>query len=389
MAKSSVVIAPDSFKGTIDATAAAEAIAAGWRRVRPDDDVSLLPQADGGEGTLAALAGSDPHADWQDTGPVTGPDGRPVAGRWVRLGDGRAAAELAVVSGLPLLQSPDPLGASTRGLGEVLRAIAADDAASRQRQDRRPDAEPRLRSSERREILVGLGGSASTDGGAGLLTALGARFLDASGHSLPPGGGQLFRLARVDLSALVRPGPITVLSDVTAPLLGPTGAARVFGPQKGASAADIDILDRGLARLADLIGVDPQQPGLGAAGGTAYALVAVLGAHLVPGAPFVARTTGLVAAAARADVLITGEGRLDATSQAGKTVGHALELSGPHHRIVIAGAVETAPADCRAYSLTQLAGSADRAVAQPARWLREAGAAAAADFEAARDGGRP
>lgn len=375
MFKRRVVIAPDSFKGTIDAQGAAAAIGAGWRSVRPGDHVVLLPQADGGEGTLAALAGADPDARWEDAGPVPGPDGRAVPGRWLRLGDGRAAVELAAVCGLPLMESPDPLGASTQGLGAVLRSVARHGPG---------------------EILVGLGGSASTDGGLGLLAGLGARPLDAAGRLLPVGGAALIHLDRLDLAGLVRPGPLVVLSDVTTPLLGPEGAAAVFGPQKGAEPADVALLERGLTRLAEVIGVDPQQPGFGAAGGTAYALAAVLGARVEPGAPFVARITGLAKAALDTDVLITGEGHFDATSRRGKAVGHVLGLPGPRHRVLIAGGIDPGPsmvpgptgragpgrAGWRAYSLTRLAGDPGGPLSDPARWLRAAGARAAADLGA-------
>ncbi|MDO5498714.1 MAG: glycerate kinase [Propionibacteriaceae bacterium] len=361
MKQPEVVIAPDSFKGSLTATEAARAIGAGWARIRPADRLRLLPQADGGEGTLAALAAADSAARWQAAGIVVGPDGRDLPGRWLRLGAGPAAAELALVSGLPLMRSPAPLTAGTHGLGAVLRAIAG---------------------ARVRNTLVGLGGSASTDGGAGLLTALGARLRDASGRELPAGGAALTRLARLDLTGLVRPPGLVVLSDVTAPLLGPSGAAAVFGPQKGAGPEEIEILERGLTRWAEVVGVDPQQPGAGAAGGTAYALTAVLGARLEPGAPFIARATGLVAAARDADVLITGEGKVDATTATGKTVGHALSLTGPGVRIVIAGEIETAPAQSRAYSLSELAGGREPALADPERWLAAAGAAAARDVDA-------
>lgn len=371
MSQRSVVIAPDSFKGTIDAAAAAGAIAAGWQRVRPGDRVLLLPQADGGEGTLHALASADRRARWQDAGPVPGPDGRPVPGRWLMLSGNRAAVELALVSGLPLLRSPDPLRASTHGLGAVLRSVA----------ERRPSA-----------VLVGLGGSASTDGGTGMLAALGARLLDIDGRPLPRGGGALVRLARLDLSELVRPGPLIVLSDVSTPLLGSVGAAALFGPQKGAGPADVALLERGLARLAEVVGIEPQQPGLGAAGGTAYSLAAVLGAHIAPGAAFIAQATGLVAAARDADVLITGEGRFDATSVRGKAAGHALGLPGPRHRILIAGRIETGAMetdgsrierqDYRAYSLGHLAGGLESAMTDPTHWLGEAAARAAAELTA-------
>lgn len=307
-----------------------------------------------------ALAGSDPAAHWEDAGPVPGPDGHPVAGRWLRLGDGRAAAELAIVCGLPLMATPDPLGAGTQGLGAVLRAIA--------RHGRSEGSVP--------ETLVGLGGSASTDGGAGLLTGLGARLLDARGRPLPPGGAALAQLARLDLSELVRPGPLVALSDVTAPLLGPSGAAAIFGPQKGAGPAEMTLLEAGLTRFAELVGIDPQQPGLGAAGGTAYALAA-LGARIEPGAPFLAQATGLTAAAQEAEVLLTGEGRFDATSSQGKVVGHALGLAGPMHRVVIAGQLAAIPTAALAYSLSEIAGSPERARADPARWISAAATQAA------------
>lgn len=360
MRRCHVVIAPDSFKGSLPANAAAAALAIGWRRVRPGDVVRAYPQADGGEGTLEALASTDPQARWQEAGQVTGPDGRPVRGRWLRLGDGVAAAELAAVAGLPLMRRPDALGAGTHGLGEVVRAAAG------------------ARIAGGSPLFVGLGGSASTDGGAGLLTALGARLLDRVGRPLPAGGGALRCLARLDLAGLIRPQGMVVLLDVTAPLLGPFGAAAVFGPQKGAEPTAVAALEEGLRRWADVIGVDPQQPGMGAAGGTAYALVAVLGARVEPGAPWVARATGLTEAARTANVLISGEGRFDATSAQGKTVGHALRLPGPTRRIVIAGSVEATSGDVETWSLTDLAGSPEAALADPAHWLTEAGARAAA-----------
>lgn len=355
MPRLTVVIAPDSFKGTITALDAAAAMGEGWLRVRPGDRLVSLPQADGGEGTLDALAAAEPRARWRDCGAVPGPDGRPVRGRWLQLPNRTAAAELATVSGLPLMRTPDALHAGTHGLGAVLHSASAGPV------DR---------------ILVGLGGSASTDGGAGLLVALGARLLDRAGRNLESGGAALRNLARLDLSGLVRPRGLLVLSDVTAPLLGDSGAAAVFGPQKGADEEAIEMLNAGLARWADVIGVDPQEPGFGAAGGTAYALVAVLGARLTPGAPHIARATGLVDALADADVLLTGEGRFDLTSVQGKTVGHLLGLPGPQRRIVIAGSIEDA-GDFEAWSLTDLAGTADAAISDPAFWLTDAASRAA------------
>ena len=354
-----IVVAPDSLKGSLDAAPAADAIARGWRSVRPDDELVLLPQADGGEGTLDAIASAVPGARVEDAGPVTGPDGRTVEGHWLLLPDGTAVVELAQPSGLPLMAAPDARGATTRGLGEVI-ARALDGGAHR--------------------LVIGLGGSASTDGGAGALAALGLRLLDADGADLAAGGGALVGLARVDATAL-RPAPaggVRLLSDVTAPLLGPTGAAAVFGPQKGADADDVAVLDAALARFAALLGGDPGAPGAGAAGGTGYGFAAAWGATLEPGSTAIAELTGLTAAIAGADVLLTGEGRFDATSRTGKVVGNALALvEGTTVRAgVIAGRVDADPG-CWSAALVDLAGSVDDAIRDPARWLEAAGAAAA------------
>ncbi|GAA2082806.1 glycerate kinase [Pseudolysinimonas kribbensis] len=354
-----IVIAPDSFKGSLDAAPVADAIAAGWRSVRPDDELVLLPQADGGEGTLDAVASAVPLARVRDAGPVTGPDGRPVEGHWLLLPDGTAVIELAQPSGLPLMAALDPLGATTRGLGEVI-GRALDEAPAR--------------------LVIGLGGSASTDGGAGALAALGLGLLDEAGVAIPDGGGALAQLARIDRSGLrpAPPGGVRLLSDVTAPLFGPRGAAAVFGPQKGAGPDDVAALDAALARFAGLLGGDPERAGAGAAGGTGYGFAAAWGAVLEPGSSAIAELTGLTAAAAGADVLLTGEGRFDATSRTGKAVGNALELvAGTTARAgVISGRVDADPG-CWSVALVDLAGSPDEALRDPARWLAEAGAAAA------------
>ena len=354
-----VVVAPDSFKGSLDAAPAAEAIARGWRTVRPDDELVLLPQADGGEGTLDAVATAVPGARVEDAGPVSGPDGRPVEGHWLTLPDGTAVVELAQPAGLPLMAVPDALGATTRGLGEVI-ARALDAGAAR--------------------LVIGLGGSASTDGGAGALAALGLRLLDADGAELPVGGGALAGLAAIDASGMrsAPAGGVRLLSDVTAPLLGPDGAAAVFGPQKGATPDDVAVLDAALARLAGLLGGDPDAPGAGAAGGTGYGFASAWGATLEPGSAAIAELTGLTAALAGADVLLMGEGRFDATSRTGKVVGHALALAERSGATagVIAGRVDADPG-CWSAALVELAGSVDAALRDPARWLEAAGVAAA------------
>jgi glycerate kinase len=370
-----IVIAPDSFKGSLDAAAAAEAIGSGWRAARPLDEVMLLPQADGGEGTLDAIASAVHGAVLHDVRPVTGPDGRPVDGHWLELPDGTAVVELALSSGLPLMARPDPLGATTRGLGEVI-AAALDAGAT--------------------ALVIGLGGSASTDGGAGALRALGLELLDATGSPLPDGGKGLGRLDRVDATRL-RPPPargVRLLSDVTAPLLGPTGAAAVFGPQKGANASDVATLDAALARFADVLRHTPvvtDSPsqlecaaGAGAAGGTGFGFLALWGAEIEAGSAAIAELTALGTAAASTDVVLTGEGRYDATSSTGKVVGHAFALTdaGTARPGLIAGSIAAVPItpagrEVWSVSLVDLAGSFEGALDDPVRWLYAAGIAAA------------
>jgi glycerate kinase len=390
-----VLIAPDSFKGSLSAAAVAAALAEGWLSVRPGDLVTRLPLADGGEGTLDVLAAAVPGARWHRAR-VTGPAGARVIASWLELPGGAdgtpggspgrgqnssarrptdrpappqvgtAAVELARASGLPLLAHPDPMGAQTTGLGELL-GRALDAGMGR--------------------ILVGLGGSAATDGGLGALAALGARFLDGGGQPLAPGGGALADLARADLSGLRPPPPggVTCLTDVTVPLLGPHGAAAVFGPQKGADGPQITRLEAGLARLATVLGGDPAAPGAGAAGGTGYGLAAAWGAALAPGAAELSRLAGLDRALAAADLVITGEGRFDATSLTGKTCGTVITAAAAAGVPValVAGQVSgTAPGIAGVVTLTGLAGGTAAALAGPRRWLRRAGALLAQDRSA-------
>lgn len=328
-----VVIAPDSFKGTLGAAAVADALARGWRRVRPGDAVRRLPQADGGEGTLEVIESVVPGSVRRPAGEVTGPDGRAVAGSWLELPDGTAVVEMASVSGLPMLARPDPLGATSRGLGEVI--AAALDAGARR-------------------LVIGIGGSASTDGGVPVLDALGTR--------RPPAAGAI------------------VLTDVTAPLLGPTGGAATYAPQKGASPEQVTLLEERLRQVAKRLGGDPARPGAGAAGGAGFAL-AHWGAQLVPGSAYLAELTGLAEAAARTDVVLTGEGRFDATSLAGKVVGTVLRLAAGGARTgIVAGQLAAEPVGAWAISLAELAGSVDGAMRDPARWLMAAGQRAAREL---------
>ncbi|MET4781686.1 glycerate kinase [Glaciihabitans sp. UYNi722] len=359
----SLVIAPDSFKGSLAALDVAAALAEGWRSVRPDDDITLLPQADGGEGTLDAIEAAVPEAIRHEVGPVSGPDGKPTSGVWLELPGRIAVVELAQMSGLPMMDTLDPLGASTYGLGEVIRA-AVESGAQR--------------------VVIGLGGSASTDGGAGALAALGLR--QADGSELPLGGAALRTIGGLDRSDLLAApaGGVVLLSDVDAPLLGPSGAAAVFGPQKGATPQQVEQLDAALTHFASLLGDGAEVPGSGAAGGAGYGFIAAWGAEVEPGADYLAELSGLPGAIASADLLLTGEGRFDATSGTGKLVGQLIGLAERHDaRIgIVAGQVTAQPVSSDgtplwSAALVDLAGSVGAAIAEPARWLREAGAAAA------------
>ena len=369
-----VVIAPDSFKGTIGAAAAAEALAAGWRRVRPSDDVRLMPMADGGEGTVDAFASAVPGARRMPV-TVSGPEGTPVDASWVLLSAtaeaprGTAVVELANTSGIELLGTPPRLrafDAHTRGFGEAIAAALAHGVS---------------------RLVLGIGSSSSTDGGTGMLTALGARFTDAAGAPIVDGARGVATVSAADLSGLapLPPQGVTVLSDVTNPLLGTRGAAAVFGPQKGADPDDVLALDAALARLAALVDADPDAAGAGAAGGTGFGLLA-WGARLVPGSAAVAELVGLDTAVAAADVVVTGEGSYDGQSAAGKVPAHvgAIAASAGVPSALVAGRI-TGEADTAGFaatsSLTALAGSGKAAMAEPARWLEAAGAQLARAFE--------
>jgi glycerate 2-kinase len=352
-----VVVAPDSFKGSIGAAEAAAALAGGWHAARPGDEITCLPLADGGEGTLEALAAASGAGRWHRA-QVRGPGGAPVSSCWLELPAGTGVIELARASGLPLLAVPDPLGAHTFGVGELV--AGALDAGVRR-------------------IVIGLGGSASTDGGTGALSALGARFLDRRGQPLRPGGGALRDLASADLTGLrpAPPGGVTSLVDVTAPLLGPHGAAAVFGPQKGADPAQVAQLEAGLARLAALLGGQPGAAGAGAAGGTGYGFAAAWGAEIRPGAAEICRISGLDAALRGADLVITGEGRYDDTSGKGKAAGTVLAAAAAAGvpAALVAGVIASEPPlpVTQMVALAGLAGGPAAAMASPARWLSAAG----------------
>lgn len=344
-----VIVAPDSFKGSATAQEIASAIAAGWQQARPADRLTVLPQADGGEGTLAAIAACVTDARWHVVGrPVCGPDRRPVQARWLELPGRVAVIELAESSGLPLMAHPSPTRATSRGLGQVIRA--ALDAGALQ-------------------IIVGLGGSASTDAGMGALLELGLRLSDDTGRRLEVDDARdLEKVARISSAELVRLplDGVEVLTDTTAPLCGPHGAAHTFGAQKGADAATRRSLDRSLTHLATLFethfGVSATEPGAGAAGGTGFGLRA-WGATLIPGAQRINDLTGLTAALTSADLVITGEGCFDSTSSTGKLVGTVLRKCADSgvRSLVVAGRLAASPPDL-SVELTSVAGSAEAAM---------------------------
>lgn len=352
-----VVVALDSFKGTIGAAEACRTVEAAWLDARPQDSVVLRPMADGGEGTVDAFAVAVDGAT-REAVTVRGPDGGVVTSSWLLLPGGTGVVELASTSGIELLgERRLPFDADTFGFGQAIAASLAYGV------DR---------------LVLGIGSSASTDGGVGMLRALGARFLDSDGSDIAPGLRGLADLASVDLAGLVPlpDGGVRVLSDVTNPLLGPTGAAAVFGPQKGLQAYDVASADRALGHLAGFLAADPWQPGAGAAGGTGFALLA-WGGELVPGANEVAELVDLSGALTGADLAITGEGFFDDQSLHGKAPGFVADAAGTAGAPValIAGGL-SADADLSAFvesrSLTGLAGSAQRAVADPRLWLGEA-----------------
>lgn len=361
-----IVVAPDSLKGSATAAEAARAIAEGWQSIRPRDLVTIVPMADGGEGTVDAVAAALPHSEVLSTR-VTGPDGRVVEAAWLRFVDGAgrrtALVELAEASGLLLLSEPAPLTAHTLGLGEVMRA-ALDSGVDR--------------------LLIAIGGSCSTDGGAGALLALGATLVDGHGDSLQLGNAALHALDHADLTTAVPPPPggAVVLTDVDNPLLGSRGAVAVFGAQKGIDDTMALDAERGLERLAAVLaagspeGVSPAAAGAGAAGGVGFGLLS-WGAELAAGARELAATIGLPAAIADADLVITGEGRFDGQSAGGKApveVARLAEAAGVPCALV-AGAIDAKTmAFSDAVSLTDVAGSADSAMSEPLQWLRRAGA---------------
>ena len=337
-----VLIAPDSFKGTISNSDCASAIARGWLSVRPSDEVVLLPMADGGEGTLETIALSSSGAVRERS--------------WLLLPDGSAVIELALICGITRQTLLDPMGASTYELGLVLDEVLHD---------------PRVT-----KVLIAVGGSASTDGGVGALIALGARIEKSDGEVISLGGGGLADIAKMDLSQVPTPpvGGVTCLTDVKNELLGELGSARVFAPQKGANEPQVVELEAGLTHLKKLSGRD-DFAGAGAAGGTPFGLSLAWNIEIASGAEVVAAAIGLEAAIERSDLVITGEGRLDSQSFYGKVLGTVTNLTSRHKKRILycVGGSEKSLAEI-GVALEDVAPTLDDAMNYPERWLVEAGA---------------
>jgi glycerate 2-kinase len=357
-----VVVAPDKFEGSLTAGQAAQAIRAGLLRARPDAEVVALPLGDGGAGTLAALL-----AAGFERVPVaaSGPTGEPLQAA-IAVNDDRCFVEMAEASGLKRLPGDRraPLAATTYGTGELI-AAALDRGV--------------------RRLVLGIGGSATTDGGAGMAAALGVRFLDDAGAELPPGGAALLRLAHIDTAGLdprLRQVEVTVAADVDNPLVGPEGAAHVFAPQKGAGADEVLLLDSALRRYARVLAADlgvdlADTPGAGAAGGLGAGAIAFLGARIRSGIELVLELVGFNRAVATADLVVTGEGKLDAQSLRGKApVGVTREATAHGVPVVaLAGVVEVAGRELRAagfeeaHALTELEPDPARCMAEAAPLL--------------------
>jgi len=348
-----IVIAPDSFKGSISSSDAAHAIAQGWLSIRPSDEVIEIPFADGGEGSLDAIEKSRPDSICVKAG----------NGYWLYLPQGIAVVELAQVSGITLLKTLDSMNTHTYELGVLLAHAAQDSRVTK--------------------IFVALGGSASTDGGVGALMALGYRFLDIDGKEIGKGGAALSHIASIDSSnAIAAPAQgVVALVDVQSPLLGINGAAATYAPQKGATPQQIVELEKGLSHLLSIVG-RADSAGSGAAGGTSFGLRAMWGATFESGAEAIARIVSLRDAIASADLVITGEGRLDEQSFVGKGVGYIRELA-QKNSVDIAYCVGARkvefPDSSQGVTLNELV-SSEEAISHPEIYLKKAGEKLAQQF---------
>jgi len=369
-----VLIAPDGFGGTLSGAQAAAAMAAGWHAVAPDDELVLAPLSDGGPGLLDVLAAALPGAVLHPL-VVEDPLARPVQAA-VLLNGTTAYVEAASACGLHLLgeDERDPKVTTTYGVGQLVAHAVSLGA---------------------RTVVVGLGGSGTNDGGAGLLAALGVQRLDAAGERVPPGGAALRQVVRLEGAPALDGVQLVAATDVDSPLLGLYGASATFGPQKGASREDVALLEGALAHWADLLeahlGVAVRdQPGAGAAGGLGAALLA-LGARREPGIELVQRLVGLAEKVAGAELVLTGEGTFDFSSLSGKVVSGVAALAAEHAVpcLVLAGAVRVGRREAGAagieatYSLVEAVG-VQAALAEPAEELAALAARVARQWSTSR-----
>ena len=351
-----VVIAPDSFKGSINNFDCAAALAEGWLSIRPLDKVILKPMADGGEGTLETIAASNPGALRMK---LRGG----ARSYWLLLKDGTAIVELANICGITLLTKLDPMNAHTFALGEALKEVTEDSRVKR--------------------MIIAVGGSASTDGGVGALIALGAQFLNKYGQPICLGGVGLAQIATIDFSKMVSPPKegVVCLVDVKNLLLGPSGAAEVFSPQKGASPTQVLDLEAGLAHLRELSGVSDFE-GAGAAGGTPFGLILGWSTAISSGSESISSLIGLPEAIRAADLVITGEGRLDSQSFNGKVVGEIARLaSDPYTKIAYCVGSNDLFGLANVIALVDLAPTVNDAIKDPQKWLVAAAANLATQLE--------
>jgi glycerate kinase len=349
-----ILIAPDSFKGSASSAQVAHALAEGWQMVHPDDEIVIAPFADGGEGTLDCIESVSPHSERI---PITvqGATGIEHQSSWLLVEGSTAIIEMATLCGITTVEKLDPLGAHSFGLGQAIKAALGD--------------------SRVHEILIAVGGSASTDAGMGALSALGFKGRDADGKELVRGGGDLQRLARIDVPENLRTPErgIKILVDVQSPLTGVNGTAHVFGPQKGADAGQVEHLDKGLTHFLKVLGVE-DRAGFGAAGGVSCGLAMMLGASIVSGVSTIAEIIGLHEKIRLSDCVITGEGSFDNQSYRGKAVGYVLETAKEFERpVMIACGVNQNAESTSILSLVELSPSLESAISDSQNWLIECG----------------
>ena len=356
-----ILIAPDSFKGSATSVQVATALAEGWLRSRPHDEIEIAPFADGGEGTLDCIENVSAKS-LRIPIRVQGATGIEHESSWLLVDSDIAVIEMATLCGITTVDKLDPLGAHSFGLGQAIKAALEDQRVN--------------------QILIAVGGSASTDGGIGALIALGFKALDSNEQEIALGGGDLYRLARIENPEnLTKPSRgIKVLVDVQSPLSGPDGAAPVFGPQKGADTAQVVQLAQGLTHLLEILDIK-DQPGFGAAGGVSCGLAALLDARIVSGVESIADLIGLEEKIEQADCIVTGEGSFDEQSYRGKAVGYLLEIAEAKKRpVMIACGVNKNEKSDSIVSLVELAPTVESAISDSQSWLIECGKVLASRF---------